>query len=163
MTFTSLPVYYMHGHPLDGSNRPECSTSDTYETNISQIGLEIAVSSNSIFNRCNMDQRLHGKSNPSMPCRGLLWWETAISLWLDWCVSLCRVSTLEHREPRTDILLCVCVCLSNSVIVFVWINVSYQNQKENHIAIFGAGTIIAKKCKTELIQITVMWKLWFLI
>jgi len=35
------------------------------------------------------------------------------------------------------------------VIVFVWMNVSYQNQKENHIAIFGAGTIVAKKMQNR--------------
>lgn len=59
----------MHELPLDGSIRPESSATEIYETKISQIGLEIAVSSYSIFNRCNMDQRLHGKSNPSMhPC-----------------------------------------------------------------------------------------------
>lgn len=85
-------------------------------------------------------------------------------------VCLYRVSILEHREPRTDILLCV--CLSNRVIVLVWMNLTkvscfipkskrkpHEIVKRSHfgnIAIFGVGTIIAIKCKTELIHITVM-------
>lgn len=101
----------MHGLPLDGSTRPDYSATEIYETKISQIGLEIAVSSYSIFNWCNMDQRLHGKSNPSMLCWGLLWWETAISLWLDWCVWYITVS--------------VCVCISQKF------HISYQKRKSN--------------------------------
>lgn len=110
-------------------------------------------------------------ANQIPACRAEAYFDGKLqSLSLIRLVCLYRVSILENREPRTDILLCV--CLSNRVIVFVWMNLTkvscfmpkskgkpHEVVKQSHfgnIEIFGAGTIMAIKCKTELIHITVM-------